>query len=168
MRYMMDPSKLFDWYHKLSPRYLLSLCVFLGLLLLAVWRFPDVLGMSVATALRPYVVIGFVATCAFLVGGWFAPDDDWFRNRWSQRLHSKMRRGHLHRLTPDEKVMLRRYIDEQMTTQHVPGYDGVAHGLERSHIVYQASEEGVLGKNYPFNLEDEARAYLTAHPDLLI
>lgn len=72
----------------------------------------------------------------------------------------------LHDLTPEEKGLLKEYMDGE-TTINVHMNDGVAFGLARREIVYPPSpfHDGRYGA--PLNLQPWAREYLQKNPKLL-
>ncbi|MGE9007247.1 super-infection exclusion protein B [Leptospira interrogans] len=73
-------------------------------------------------------------------------------------------------LTKDEKILLRRYINDGENSCYQSIYDGVANGLEAKNIVYRASQlsvPGTPGQKFPYNLQPYARKILNKSPSLL-
>lgn len=56
------------------------------------------------------------------------------------KLHALRQR--LHRLTPEEKAILRYYVARNTKTQRLSLMDGVVAGLERERVIFKASQAG--------------------------
>ena len=72
----------------------------------------------------------------------------------------------MHDLTPDERQVLRVYLESDTRTQYLDVQDGVAQGLAQARIIYRASNMGTL-TTFAFNVQPWAWDYLRAHRELL-
>jgi len=85
-------------------------------------------------------------------------------------LHNRKAHNYMKTLTADEKKFLRRYVVDGQNSQNASIYDGVANGLEGKGLVYKASSvtiPRVPGMLVPFNMQPDARKWLTRHPQYL-
>jgi hypothetical protein len=73
----------------------------------------------------------------------------------------------LRNLTDDEKAVLRKYIDQNVRTQHLSFSEGVANGLEAKKILYRASSLGSHTAHFAYNIQDGAFEILKRHPEFL-
>jgi hypothetical protein len=72
----------------------------------------------------------------------------------------------LHRLPPDQKRVLRLYIERDVSTGHFELQDGVARGLEAQGLIFRASDTGNVLTGFPFNIQPWVREYLKTHPEV--
>ena len=73
----------------------------------------------------------------------------------------------LHRLSPEEKQLLRTYIERQTRSLNLDVTSGIVNGLEQETIIYQASSIGHLMSGFAYNIQPWAWDYLNEHPRLL-
>lgn len=73
----------------------------------------------------------------------------------------------LHRLTVEEKQILRAYIEGQTRSLHLNVTSGVVNGLEQETIIYRSSNLGHLMSGFAYNIQPWAWDYLNEHRDLL-
>jgi Super-infection exclusion protein B len=73
----------------------------------------------------------------------------------------------LKRLTPDEKDVLRRYLEEDTGTISWSVESGVVNGLQAKRILYRASEISDASLIFPYNLQPWARDRLRKKPGLV-
>ena len=126
---------------------------------------PDpLLGLS---TLEPYVgwftVLGLACIC-LLIGISVVESV----NRWLQvwRLRTTWN-SRLKKLTEDEKAVLRKYVANNVRTQHLSFSNGVANGLEAKQVLYRASSLGMHGDYFAYNIQDCAYSILERHPEYL-
>lgn len=126
---MVDLSKWVEWV-KLAPRYLLAIALVTGVVLFGPSSFTVALGLAaLPLPVRIAFGIGFLGSTCLLVVNWLADMTALGQKEWRRRRELKVLRGRLHNLTPDEKVILRRYIAGKTRTQELRPEDGVVGGL---------------------------------------
>jgi Super-infection exclusion protein B len=81
-------------------------------------------------------------------------------------LLNRYARQRLHKLTPDEKTILRGYIDGETRTQYFNRTNGIVLGLVAEGILFLPTNMGQL-ERFPFNIQSWAWDYLDKHRDLL-
>lgn len=79
----------------------------------------------------------------------------------------KARKKRLHRLSAEEKQILRAYIERQTRSLNLDVMSGVVNGLEQETIIYRASSLGHLMAGFAYNIQPWAWDYLNEHRDLL-
>lgn len=162
----MDPAKLVDWI-KLSPRHVLA--VFLASAFLA-FAPEAILGDLGLTTFRndyrvwvgvPTVVSGALLATHMLREVWrFARVRSGVRaqiKRWERRLHD---------LTPEERAVLRCYLENDTRTQRFPLDDGAVQELVSFGVLRVASSLGTR-HSFAYNIQPWAWDYLRANPRLL-
>lgn len=165
----MDPSKLIEGL-KLPPRIILGIVIFLGLILLG----PDALIAQIGLIelrdqLRPWIGAAFVLAVSLLSVHVFAPVSKSLAAAITRRRLGGAIAKRLRKLTPDEKLVLRAYVENETRTRYWGIDNGVIRGLESTGILYRASNVS-SGKHYgdfAFNVGDWAWEILTKHPDLV-
>jgi hypothetical protein len=75
----------------------------------------------------------FIASCIGAVG-----------DRINNYRESRSRRKRLHRLTSEEKQLLRTYIERQTRSINLNVTSGVVNGLEQETVIYRSSNVGHL------------------------
>jgi hypothetical protein len=165
----MDPSKFLDWI-KLSPKYLLGLAVFAGLLLFAPNSFIERLGLvEIVDKNRTWVGLAFILVISLLSVNLFEPVIGYFKEKWNKWKTRKSQEHRLNNLTLEEKAIMRGYILKNTRTQYLRVDDGVVRGMEREGLIYMASNLGGVGFsfNFAFNIHPWAWTYLSNHQDLI-
>jgi len=162
----MDISKALEWI-KLSPRALTGVALATGAFLLLTPKHLDYLGLTTLnTQVRPWVAVAFILSAALLIAHVAFELASSLRKKWMHRVLRKFRRAELHKLSPEEKVVLASYIRGDTKTLVLAPDSGVAGGLEASKIIYRASTIGSLD-GWAYNIQPWAREYLLEHPELL-
>jgi len=72
----------------------------------------------------------------------------------------------LKRLSKDEKIFLKKYLDQDTKTQLCYMINGVSRGLEQNFIIYRASNL-VIDNFIVYNIQPWAWDYLQDHPEFL-
>lgn len=159
---------------KLSPRYLfLPMLLVSGFALFAPANILDFLGLTIfASQYRSYLGAAFLVAAACItvstvhsVYGW-AHDSITYKRNTTQRQANWRQR--LHRLTEEEKELLRGYIQDGTRTQNLPIDSGIVSGLVHEGVIYRASDVGSLLQGFAFNIQPWAWDYLNSHADLLV
>lgn len=84
--------------------------------------------------------------------------------RWRIRRWNAVRK--LHCLAPDQKALLRRFIDEDVSTIHVEFEDADAQGLHAMGLLHRHARF-TLSNGLGFMLQPWMRLYLKKHPEVL-
>jgi hypothetical protein len=92
----------------------------------------------------------------------------WTKDAITSRRRIKYRQKRLHRLTPAERAILRKYIIKDTRSQDLSLQDGVAQGLVLERIIYRPLPSiGDVRRGFPHNIQPWAWDYLKKHPELL-
>lgn len=163
---MTIPEKLIEVVLKTRGFQLSGFLLAASVVSLARWQpSRSTLGLS---ALEPHVgwfaVVG-LACISLLVGVSVVEASN--RRLQARRLHVGWTRL-LRNLTDDEKAVLRKYMDQNVRTQHLSFSDGVANGLEAKKIIYRASSLGSHMAFFAYNIQDGAFEILAKHPEYLV
>ena len=88
--------------------------------------------------------------------------------RWKLRRNvSNQCRKRLQKLTDDEKLVLKRYIEGQTRTQNLDFTSGIVAGLAEAGILYRPTIFSGDAPFFAFNMTDFAWDYLHKHPESL-
>jgi hypothetical protein len=153
---------------KLAPRYLVSLGIIAALFLFTPNKTLKWFGIfDFAQHYRAWFAITFITT-----GVLFAVDRTiavvgWIRHRKAVTKAMKARLERLHRLTEDEKQILRFYFAKETKTNVLRIDDGVVQGLVAARIIYQSARMGNILEGFAHNISDFAWDYLHEHQELL-
>ncbi len=162
----MDLTKILDWI-KLSPKYLAAIAIFAGLLLFAPRSITETLGLfPIVEQYRTWIGLAFFLTVALLgvhVASWVF---DSVKERWNLDQIKRMQIKYLHKLTNEEKAVLRGYILQKSRTQLLDYTDGVVSGLEGMSIIYRATTMSQRF-NFAYNIQVWIYDYLQKHQELI-
>jgi hypothetical protein len=154
---------------KLSPRYLLPICLLSAFLVFAPPQVLSIFGLGdIVSRYRPWFGLAFLLSAALLASSATIA----FRQRLKERRLGKnvlrYQRYRLHHLTEGEKQILRGFIEGQTRTQQLPIWDGRMRQFEIEQIIFRASELSQHpGTHFAYNIEPWAWDYLNKHPELL-
>lgn len=162
----LDWAKLYEALTKPLPvTSSLFLLVLSSLLLFGPSRLGETLGLSLVLTQYRWM-IGLI----FLIAvGWLAVSGILLLGRqvfqfWQQK--KRLRR--LHRLTADERGLLRPYVQQSCRSYPiVEGHLGIAQGLADDGILYRPQLPIALAALVPYNIMEWALVYLTKHPQLV-
>ncbi|MDA0988382.1 MAG: superinfection exclusion B family protein [Chloroflexi bacterium] len=167
----MDIGKIIEWL-KLSTQQLLWLLLFssivLGLLIFASDSALAALGLSGLRA-DYRTLIGLLGILSFsgLIVTVGKSASQFAKSEIVQRQNLKRRQERLRNLTPPERTILRKYIEENTRTQYLSINDGVVQGLIAETILYQSSRVSVWELAFAHNVQPWAWDYLNRHPELV-
>ncbi|MBI5383942.1 MAG: superinfection exclusion B family protein [Verrucomicrobia bacterium] len=153
---------------KLAPRYLVSLGIISALFVFTPDKTLKWFGVfDFAQHYRAWFAIAFIVT-----GVLFAVDRTiavvgWIRHKEAVAKATKARLERLHRLTEDEKQILRFYFAKETKTNVLRIDDGVVQGLVAARIIYQSASMGHILDGFAHNISDFAWDYLHEHIELL-
>jgi hypothetical protein len=86
-------------------------------------------------------------------------------HRWYKNKTYGIKR--LKKLTTEEKLLLKRYIDNNTRSIKFPLDNGIVNELEFYDIIYRASDIGRQVTGFPYNIQPWAWDYLNKHKKLL-
>lgn len=163
----MDASKLIDWL-KLTPRYLFALSLGTGLLLFGPMSILERLGLLKFLAeYRPRLGTVFIAATTIWVSHGLAQVGNvglaWLKEKNAIRI----RRSELKDLSPQERAILRQFIDGNTKTIALDIRSGVHAALESRHVIYRAATVSRHDMYFDYNIQPWAWDYLRRHPEVL-
>ena len=164
----MDTAKSFvDWV-KLSPRYLLPICIFTGFVVFAPPNVLSFFGLTeFVSTYRAYFGSAFLLSAALVASSACIAFYGWLKRKHRERATREYRHRRLRQLTEDEKAILRGYIEDQTRTQNLSMSDGRVGQLVREKILIRSSSLGTFADFFAFNIQPWAWEYLNEHPELL-
>jgi hypothetical protein len=164
----MDPSKWTDWI-KLSPRYLLGLCLASGAILFGREQWLASLGVETLVAeYRIWIGLVFLVSASLLISQGVAGVLPASRKWVDERRRLKWSKRRLHDLTTEEKQVLGDYIQRKSRTQVLLVNNGVVAGLMAEGVLYRASNlSSRPGPNFDVNIQPWAWEYLVKNPELV-
>lgn len=164
----MDLSGALAWL-KLSPRYLLAICIGLGAVLFMPPNLLDTLGLvEFRESFKGFLGAGFILACALLGSGALINTTEWVRTWWRRRKNLQRCIDYLHQLTPEEAEILRGYVYHRTRTRTLPIESGVVQGLVAHKVIYRAASVGDMLDGWAYNLQPWAWDYLMTHPYLVL
>lgn len=161
-------AKAFLEFLKLAPRFLVALGFAAGLLLFSSGQLLKRLGLSefvqkwrFALGLTLVVSVALLAAHigAYLLGS--------VKRGWRKRKFDRHVLERLHRLTEDEKQILRYYLAYNTRANMLRVENGVVQELVSEGIIYRSASVGSLLEGFAHNISDLAWDYLNLHPELL-
>lgn len=163
-----DFTWLFDIL-KLSTRFVLPVVLTLAVFLFSPDSFIDSIGL---TALRQqnhaYLGAAFVLSSCILASRGIIRGTAWARQRYREHSAHREARAYLHQLTPEEKTLLRGYLELQTKSRTLPLSSGVVAGLSDIGIISRATNYGRgHDPSFAHNIADWAWDYLHEHPELV-
>ena len=163
----MDLTRLLELL-KLRPEALLGIFLCTGILVVLPEDALTKLGLlTFVSTLRGWLGGAFVYSTTFLLANGLSAAFRQARRYISVMNESKARRESFKYLSPPEKELLAKYINEKTTTQYfVPG-DGIASGLQVQGFIYRASNVGT-SHSFAFNIQPWAWKCLQDNPSLVL
>jgi hypothetical protein len=158
-----DLAKFLD-IRKVPPQVWLAIALAAGTVLLVPITLAERLGVAaLRTSHAPHFGLAFILATSMLVAralafvGRIVKD---YTRRWRDRRQ-------LAYLTPDQKAVLRRYIDEDTCTLNFRIDDGVAQGLLLVGLLHRASPIFDMVEGTPYNVQPWLWRLLKKRPELL-
>jgi len=153
---------------KLAPRYLIALGIFAAFLLFSPESLLKHLGVFDFTQNnRPWLGIIFIASVALFGVSICADILNWIKRWWWRRKEFQRITKRLHRLTEDEKQILRFYIAENTRANTLSIEDGIVQELVAERIIFRSASVGNMLEGFAHNISDIAWDYLHLYPQLL-
>ena len=167
----MDISKLTEWL-KLTSEQLLGLLLFvstvLGALLFAPTGWITALGLQdISDEYKSIFGLALLLCVSLLIVRSVLWLSRYILGRFKEKRRMETMRRRLHSLTPRERDILRRYIEEETRTQYLDITDGVVRGLRSEAIIYQSANISVGHTVFAHNIQPWAWDYLTENPNLV-
>ncbi len=153
---------------KLAPRYLVALGIVAAFFIFSPESWLKNFGCSeLAQHYRPYLFFIFVFTSVLFAVDRSISVVGWIRHKSIVSKIAQRRMERLHRLTENEKQILRFYIAKQSRSNVLRIDDGVVNGLAADGIIYRSAN--VRGGHMAFahNISDDAWDYLHQNQALL-
>ena len=164
---MVDISNLPSWL-KLPQKVLWALLIINGLILWGPPGFLEALGLQpFINEYRNYLGVAFLLLLAATLP--YPWEMGWNKGKkvWNEKRVTKLRIEQLQNLTPQEKAVLRDYIDKDSKSQELDAIDGVTVSLKQSQIIYQAANLSKWDTHFAFNIQPWAWNYLKKNRDVL-
>jgi len=163
----MDASKLIDWL-KLTPRYLFAISLGTGLLLFGPMSVLERLGLFKFLAeYRAWLGTVFIAATTIWVSHGLAQVGNvglaWLKEKNAIRI----RRSELKDLSPQERAILRKFIDGNTKTIALNIRSGVHAALELRQVIYRASTVSSYDTYFDYNIQPWAWDYLRGHQKVI-
>ena len=163
----MDTSKLIDWL-KLTPRYLFAISLGTGLLLFGPMSILERLGLFKFLAeYRAWLGTIFIAATTIWVSHGLAQVGNvglaWLKEKNAIRIC----RSELKDLSPQERAILRQFINGNTKTVTLNISSGVHAALELRQVIYRASTVSANYTYFDYNIQPWAWDYLRSHPKVL-
>jgi hypothetical protein len=153
---------------KLAPRYLIALGIFAAFFLFSPQSVLKHLGVFDFTQNnRPWLGITFIASVALFGVSICADILNWIKRLWWRRKEFQRITKRLHRLTEDEKQILRFYVAENTRANTLSIEDGIVQELVAERIIYRSAAVGNMLEGFAHNISDIAWDYLHLYPHLL-
>ena len=160
----------FDWAKTaidFCEKHCAEVWVLTGIILFApaVWLAP--IGIApLVSQYRPWIGLIFVLTMLVVMARFFRWVSTSWREERAKRTELQARYTRLHALTPEEKTILRAYLENATRTQTLDPRSGVAAGLEAEHVIYKATQIS-WAFGFDYNIQPWAWTYLHEHPELV-
>jgi len=157
-----------EWIGKfLSPRFLFAVWALTGLLLFG-GRFTDFVGLSTFVGHHhDWLMIVFLFTGVLLLTYVASSFSRGILRVSAQVVHVWRARRHLDRMPPDEKAILRSFLDSEGSAQCIHPSSGAVNVLEARGVLYRASPVGSIVSGYEYAIQPWALEYLGRNPGLL-
>ena len=153
---------------KLAPPYLVSLGIIAALFLFAPDKMLKWLGIfHFVQHYRSSFAIAFIVTAVLFAVDRTIAVVGWIGHKKAIAKVAKARLERLHRLTEDEKQILRFYFAKQTRANGLRIDDGVVQGLVAARIIFRSTQLGNVLEGFGHNISDFAWEYLHDHPELL-
>ena len=164
----MDMAKnLVDWI-KLSPRYLLPICLFTGFVVFAAPETLSIFGLvEIVERYRPWFGLAFLGSAVLLVSAALVSIYEWLMQKRRERAMEGYGRRRLRALTEDEKTILRGFIEGRTRTQYLSMSDGRVRQLEIERVIFRSTTLGWYPDSFAYNIRPWAWECLNEHPELL-
>jgi hypothetical protein len=164
----MELSRLLELL-KLKPETLLGILLGSGVLVILPESALAKLGLLVfVSAFRGWLGGALVLSTALLLASGLSVSLRQGRRYVTEFIESRTRRESFKYLSPSEKKLLARYLEEQTQTQYLDIRDGVANGLQAKGFIYRASSVGANYTSFAFNIQPWAWKCLHDSPGLVI
>lgn len=165
---MSDYAKIALEALKLAPRYLVSLCIVSAFFLFTPEKLQKGFGVfEFAQHYRVYFFCAFILTGVLFVVDRSIAVFGWIQHKSRISKFTKRRLERLHRLTEDEKQILRFYFTKQTRSNVLRIDDGVVNGLASDGIIYRSANVSSGPMAFAHNISEAAWNYIHNNQHLL-
>ncbi len=153
---------------KASEHYFIPIAITSGILIYA----PDTfIGISIGdfrkeahSYLGAVFIFSSMVVLSSIVTSCLKAISNFFRKIYERFLFHRKIKRRLEGLTPEEKNIIRVYLEKETRTT-ILAYSGVVRSLLDAKIIYPI--EDIIGERAPFNIQPWAWDYFKAHPSLI-
>jgi len=144
--------------------FLLALSIICGFPLFAPDSLLEFLGiLELKESVHSYLGAGFIIFVSLLLARFV----QWLSNIGTNKRQIRKYQKLLHKLSPEEKAVLKQFLDKDTKTVTLDMSSGVAGGLRAQHVLYPSTNIGVGGTYLDHNIQPWAWDNLKKHPKLL-
>lgn len=162
----MNLTSFLEWV-KLPTKTLSAICVVAGILLFAYENLLDTLALQeLVESFRAYIGVVFLVSLALVVVNSAVAILKFVKPWLVQAYWIRQGKKRLQILTPEEKDILRFYIDNQTRSQRLDIKGGTVNALQREKIIVRGSNLGSYW-GFDFIIQPWAWEYLNGNPHLL-
>jgi len=158
-----DYTKIIEWI-KLSPKYLIGIAIFCGLLIFIPSDLLEYFSLKdIVSAIKPYLSLAFFGTVALLFAGFLSFLGEIFLIRFKAFTY----RSRFKDLTPEEKDILKSYIENEVRSQKFNIMNGTIQGLVADDILFRSTSLGTGDGYFSFKIQPWAWRYLKKNKHIL-
>ena len=160
-------SNVLAWIKQPIP-YLLSFSFVLGLLIFGPgWIARDLGVNQVVSQHRWALGIGFIITFIAIMAALLSLAERHIIDYVSNRLWLRRKAKRMHDLTPQERQILKSFLENNTRSCTLNNASGVVGGLVAEEIIYRSSSMGQFGAYFSYNIQPWAWDYLRKNPHLI-
>ena len=156
---------------KVSSRYVVAVALAASAVLFLPTTFIETIGLKdFRQQSQPYLGgVFLLCSCILIVQAGMALWK-WSKEHYSQHRSLRSAQAKMRVLTPEEKELLREYLQAKTKSRYLPMASGVVAGLIHADIIYRAANIGRAGSGdfkFAHNIQPWAWEYLNKHPEIL-
>jgi hypothetical protein len=153
---------------RLAPRYLVAVGIFCGFFLFLPEQTARQIGIfDFSQHYRQWIGVTFLAAISLVAVTGSLEVITFIRELIARKNREKRMCQALHRLTEEEKQILRFYYAMQSKTNTLRTDDGVVNGLVAKGIIHRAASLGNILEGFAHNIDERAWEVLHEKPELL-
>jgi len=159
-------NKWLDWL-KLPTKTLFCLCIVFAVMIFSNDSVLERFGLKVITTeYRAYLGVGFLVTFSLVIVNIVASIWKFIYPWIVQSYNIRIGKKRLQQLTPNEKQILKYYIQNQTRSQMLPIQDGTVNALQKEKIIIRGSSLGSI-HGFDYIMQPWAWEYLNKKHELL-
>jgi hypothetical protein len=154
---------------KLQPKYLIGISIATGVLLFGTDTvvLKGIGLVEFTDKYRVWIGVTFLIVTSLLVAHFVDDIRKLISGKRTERQVLAYGKKYLKALTPDEKKILKKYIEENTKTQNLNYTDGTVQELNNANIIYMSSSLSKFHTIFPFNIQPWAWEYLNKNKHLV-